>query len=418
MLERFLPGWLQPTIKKTRRNNELERHPDSPGATSAPGRAATDGALAQLTSLRYVAAFAVMGSHLEFLGASADAWLRLTYDRLLAQGYCGVSFFFVLSGFIISYAYRDDIAARRLSVPEFLRRRAVRIFPLHWLVALPFIAWVALVRGEPVDPLAAALNLLLLHSWALPVDLHFSFNGPSWSLSNELFFYAAFPLLILLRVRTLAIGTAVAVALVAVLASRSAGSSATYSSDVEWLFYVNPLVRLIEFAAGMLVFALYRSGRLQRLAGTPGEVLLLALLPVAMIAVDVLAVPLAWRYQLFFLPLMVALVFVFACGRGAVSRLLRAPALVALGEASFALYLIHRPIFTLAQQLAGTDLDAPAAVLLAITLLAGGTALSVQVHRRIDRPLQSWLRQRLQRVPRSSAPPAPSRKSETANHVA
>ena len=364
------------------------------GGDVGAGRDIPGSSLAQLTSLRYLAAVAVMASHLTFLGTSTAAPLRLAYDRLLAQGYCGVSFFFVLSGFIISYAYRDDLAAGRLSVSDFLKRRALRIFPLHWLVALPFLAWVGAVHGGTVHTLTTVLNLLLLHAWALPPALHFSLNGPSWSLSVELFFYAMFPLLIMLRPPVLAVAAGVAVVVVAVLASRSAGRSGAYASDVEFLFYVNPLVRLIDFAAGMLVFLVYRGGWLRRLGGTPGEVLLLVLVPVAMIAAPALNVPLAWRYQLFFLPLMAVLVLVFAHGKGAVSRLLRQPSMVVLGEASFALYLVHRPIFTLATQIARPG-GPTADVALALGLLVGSSIVSVQVYRRVDRPMQLWLRRRL-----------------------
>ena len=358
-------------------------------------------AITQLTSLRYFAAFAVMLSHLDFLGASSIPGIRWLYDRLFHEGYCGVSFFFVLSGFIITHAYRDELLSGRMSTAGYLARRAARIFPMHWLVALPFMAWLAIAEHRTLDPAAVTLNLLLLHAWALPGPLHFSLNGPSWSLSDELFFYAMFPLLILLRPRILGIGTGVSIVVVTALAVWSATVNPRYSSDFEWFFYVNPLVRLIEFAAGILVYETYRAGRYRRRAGTPAEIALLVAVPVTMMAFSTLEVPMPLRYQLAYLPLMVVLVFIFACGRGAVTRRLCAPRLVLLGQASFSLYLIHRPIFTLVHGLSERHLGGAVAIPVAAGLLTGCSAASVLVYRHVEAPMQRFLQRRL----RSTFPP-------------
>jgi peptidoglycan/LPS O-acetylase OafA/YrhL len=358
-------------------------------------------AITQLTSLRYFAAFAVMLSHLDFLDASSIPGIRWLYNRLFHEGYCGVSFFFVLSGFIITHAYRDELLSGRMSTAGYLARRAARIFPMHWLVALPFMAWLVIAEDRTLDPVAVGLNLLLLHGWAMPGALHFSFNGPSWSLSDELFFYAMFPLLILLRPRILGIGTGVGILVVTALAIWSAAAHPRYSNDIEWFFYVNPLVRLTEFAAGILVYETYRAGRFRRRAGTPAEIALLVAVPVMMMTFSILEVPMPLRYQIAYLPLMMALVFVFACGRGRVSRGLCAPCLVLLGQASFSLYLIHRPIFTLVHGLSERYLGEIAAIPVAAALLAGCSAASILVYRHIEAPVQRVLQRRL----RSTFPP-------------
>jgi peptidoglycan/LPS O-acetylase OafA/YrhL len=261
-----------------------------------------------------------------------------------------------------------------------------------------FLAWLVIAQNRQIDPETIILNLLLLHSWAVPGPLHFSLNGPSWSLSNEMFFYVIFPALIYLRPRSLAIITAAGIVIVAVLASWSAAVTPMYSSDVEWFFYVNPLVRLIEFTAGMLVHTAWRTGRFRRYAGTQSEIALIVLAPIVMIGVSSFGVPLPLRYQLAYLPLMVAFVFIFACGHGAISRGLCARPLILLGQASFSLYLVHRPIFTLSHQLSERFLGKAVDLPLAIGLLAGCSAISVLVYRRVETPIQRLLRRKLQLI--------------------
>lgn len=350
--------------------------------------------LPQLTSLRYFAALLVMGSHLDFLKQSTAAPIRLIYDRFLHEGYCGVSFFFVLSGLIISHAYRDALLSRRTTVTAYLARRTARILPMHWLVALPFIAWVTLGEERPIEPLLLTLNLLLLHAWAMPGELHFSLNGPSWSLSVEMFFYAMFPLLILLPRAVLAYLAVLQCIGIAAVALAAAILVPGFSPDVEWLLYVNPLVRLLEFIIGMLVYDAWRRGHMREWAGTKSELALVALVPACMAGFVALNVPLPLRWQLAYLPLAAALVFVFACGDGVISRGLRSPVLVGLGEASFSLYLIHRPIFTLVTRLSGL-LSPGAEIAMAGGLLAGCSLLSIVVHRRVEAPVTARLNRAL-----------------------
>jgi peptidoglycan/LPS O-acetylase OafA/YrhL len=115
-----------------------------------------------------------------------------------------------------------------------------------------------------------------------------------------------------------------------------------------------------------------------------------------MVAVQIFTVPLVFRYQLAFLPPMAALIWVFAHGRGVLSRLLRHPTLQRLGEASFALYLIHRPMVSFMERWAGVSVMRDVALALAMMALA--LFASVLIFALIDRPLQQWLRRRERRA--------------------
>jgi peptidoglycan/LPS O-acetylase OafA/YrhL len=131
-----------------------------------------------LTGLRIVAAGMIVAHH--------SRGLIPVPSYALGQG---VSFFFVLSGFIIAYAYpRLDGKGEILS---FLVTRIARIWPAHFAA----LVLVILLLQMPLDRTFVA-NALLLHGWLPSWPWYFSYNAPSWSISTELFFYIAFPVLI------------------------------------------------------------------------------------------------------------------------------------------------------------------------------------------------------------------------------
>ena len=122
--------------------------------------------LPALTGLRFVAAAMVFVLHSM---PQPEKWLSL--DQ-------GVSFFFVLSGFILTYIYPDlpDFAA----VKRFYVARAARLWPLHLLTMLLVVGVGGIRSFETL-----ALNALLLQAWMPVQRIYFSSNPVSWSISTE-----------------------------------------------------------------------------------------------------------------------------------------------------------------------------------------------------------------------------------------
>lgn len=371
---------------------------DAPRPNSSP----TSPALAQLTGLRFVAAFAVLLSHLDFLGADPGSWGSWIYETLFRQGYCGVSFFYVLSGFILSHAYGYRLASGETQLRSYFLLRICRIGPLHWVMALFFLAWLAAAKGAVPGPGTIGLNMLLLHAWSSDFTVHYALNGPSWSLSDELFFYAAFPWLSRVSTRILVPCLVLGLMLITVLAVSAMIWQPGYSPRLEWLFYVAPPVRLADFVTGMLLHRAWRQNWGRRWAGTTAELCVTLAIPAAMVGFSLAALPMPLRWQLAYLPLMAGAVLVFAHGRGAISQVLRSRWPVLLGEASFALYLTHRPLVTLAARLWGGD---PAfAPVLAAMLPPVCIALSIAVFLLFERPLLRRARRRLRQRGQTNDP--------------
>jgi len=146
-----------------------------------------------LDGLRGVAALLVVWYHL------FEAFATSPVDQRFNHGYLAVDFFFLLSGFVIGYAY-DERWGRGLRMRDFIKRRLIRLHPMVVLGALLgaaafFVQGSVRWNGEPVSTgmvLAALLcGLLLIPAW--PGAGHevrgngemYPLNGPGWSLFFE-----------------------------------------------------------------------------------------------------------------------------------------------------------------------------------------------------------------------------------------
>src|SRR5438128_9980059 len=120
-------------------------------------------------------------------------------NAVVRNSYLFVDFFFVLSGFVIAWNYSDRLDSWP-GVRKFLILRLGRVYPLHLFMLLCFVAWETLrllshTEGTftgPNSPSAVISNLFLVQSLGLHDSL--TWNGPSWSISTEMWTYVVFAL--------------------------------------------------------------------------------------------------------------------------------------------------------------------------------------------------------------------------------
>lgn len=367
-----------------------------------PHRARLD----SLTGLRFYAAFAVLLCH---------AVPRLAPVPVLSElseiGAIGVGFFFVLSGFILAWTWRPTDQRSHFWVKRF-----ARIYPLHLstLVAAVLLAsWTGTNNWTSV-----AASVPLLQAWG-PESWRAGGNGPSWSLSVEMFFYLVFPFVIrpLMRAsgrQRLALAAAVVVAM-AFWNAGYFGLTRLDLSDVAIVSpYTNPLYRLGEFALGIVIAGEFRAGWRPRLR--LGYVVAVGAAWYALLALanSVLAGRLGLStlpyglLDLAFLPVSVALIVaaassdLFGAGAG-----LRDRVHVALGQWSFALYLIQMLVITAVVHLVGDDeVSTTTGLLLFAWVIVACVALSGLVFIFLERPAERLLRRVLlpRRLPVSTPP--------------
>ena len=106
---------------------------------------------------------------------------------------------------------------------KFYIARIAKLYPIHlttFFMATPGMASsYGLALGVPIAGVvlvAAVMNLLLIHAWPASLDIRFSFNNVSWTISIELLFYALFPFIIALVGRYVRNLTKIRLAIVAI----------------------------------------------------------------------------------------------------------------------------------------------------------------------------------------------------------
>ncbi|AYF28628.1 acyltransferase [Micromonospora tulbaghiae] len=365
--------------------------------------------LPSLTGLRWVAALLVFAFHAGTMGIVAEPHLKAVVDKAFSLGLSGVEFFFILSGFVLVWSYRDGERAW-----TFLRRRFAKIYPNHvvtFVAALAIAAWFA----DPVVPWAAIANFFLVQAWIPLGGYFYSVNNVSWSLSCELAFYLCLPLVVpwLRRARTGVLRTVLVAAPLLILALWP-GQQLVPEEQRWWFTQIFPVTRSLEFWMGVAAAELMRRHRWRgpNLAVATGLFVTTWVVAALWIPAEFWAALLAVAY------LLVIAAAADADVRGRPTPW-RSRAMVWLGEVSFAFYLVHVLVMVTVLRLTGhwgTGLPGwrgPVAVLgfLVVTL-----ALAAALHRWVEVPMMRLLgpSRRARAASRAPAVPAPRGSAEDA----
>ena len=406
-----------------------------------------------LTGLRFLAAFSVLLAH----GLSATLtnneppqgavlWL------MQASGF-GMTLFFVLSGFVIHYNYAGLVTDGRLrGIAAFFWARFARLYPLFLLMMLVYVLvsqrhvayWTG--RPEQINAIFQALPyfLLSIQSWIYKligggalIDAIRGGSPPTWSISTEWFFYLAYPLIawFILRARAPAIILLVIGIWCVVWTSFSTGlyDSAPQidawavghfgpiaemqnheDSFVRWLLYVSPYLRIGEFVLGaitaQLYIALQRHDVTRRENTLGGALFWAAALSVLLVTYleyspDVpMTIFRKMNMNFALAPSVALLIFCAARYRSAASRLLTSRPAIALGEASYSIYLVHSIVLISAVKLTGSVVHGTAYnVLKLIVLMAIVVAISLLLYTYYEAPARQWLRRRGSKRPAPAA---------------
>ncbi|MGW2836206.1 acyltransferase family protein [Streptomyces sp. NPDC001493] len=373
--------------------------------------------LPSLTGLRFVAAALVFFFHATFSDPPqnpfADQGWEEGFRWLFSKaGWMGVSFFFVLSGFVLTWAVRPGD-----TVTGFWRRRLLKIFPNHvvmWVLAMVLFA-------GATTPVSAWLpNLLLIHSWFPQHETFISVNPPSWSLCSELLFYVLFPLLLrpIMRIKERALllwAGGMVVGMLAVqlvtdfLVPENPPTPEGFGISLWqfWFGYNFPPVRMFEFVLGMILARLVMSGTAPRIGIIPSSLLCLVGYAAAMV------VPFLYGLNLMtVVPISLLICAVARADVEGTRTVLRGPVMQWLGEVSFGFYLAQYVVMYYGRtELMHARLFSPAVGVLVlvgffiVTLLVGW-ALLVFVERPV---MRRWGRPAPRPAPREDEPsPAPA----------
>ena len=305
--------------------------------------------LPALTSIRFIFSLMVVIGH--FQGHYA-AELPTPPTWIYGFATYAVSFFFVLSGFILTYNYPDLQTAGKIA--KFLVFRIARIYPVHVITILATIllfvdSW---ARTVYLLPLTYWQNVSLTQTWGMIPFTATSFNGPSWSISNEWFFYLMFPLVISRNkiVCSAAVILPIAASLLIKLhygclmgpvLNKPFDPQEISGTTVYSLF---PPSRFIEFLAGVLLCKLMRPTR-----KLPIAMLQIGALAIAVVSMDGNASSptiIHGLIQTIWTPAIGCLIIgSLSVQNNLVDLILVNRPLIFLGEISFSVYMTHLIVF-------------------------------------------------------------------------
>jgi len=142
----------------------------------------------EIRSITGLRAFAALGVYLNHFGN--PSWFPNYLSNLHSNGGLGVPFFFVLSGFVLTLSYEQ----KSVGTGTFYLNRFARIAPTYFIGL--FVASLYISLTDFSFSYLFVMHIFGLQAWFPSSDSGFAFNGPGWTISVEIFFYALFPYLI------------------------------------------------------------------------------------------------------------------------------------------------------------------------------------------------------------------------------
>ena len=376
------------------------------------GKLSDRGQIHSLTGLRFWAALCIFILHATNHGL-LPAEIAQNFDFSKA-----VSFFFVLSGFVLTFAYSD----RTVQTLEFYRNRFARVWPvtafstLFVLIFLPRFIYLPSVSSNWSLSTTLIIHLFLFQAFFPFPAIFFGINAVTWSISVEAFFYAVFPWFHRKKLRNcILLFLSSCISILAISFALEGVGIADFSQSAQdrmvWqgFVYINPLMRIPEFLLG-IIFARLFSGRAcneMPKAHSVQDIFPLSMYRYFEIPIFCFFLFLGFRPPFSFSPGPVALAFsqifaglcfalaIFICSssHGFLSRFLGNKLFKFLGEISFGFYLFHQPIMIKAAQLQGISIAGfPILANNIFSVFAVCLLFSAVSFRFVERPLQGLLR--------------------------
>lgn len=275
-------------------------------------------------------------------------------------GAWGVSVFFILSGFLMTLSQLNKNDEPHFSF-RFAWNKIRPLYPLH-IVTMLLAAVYAAYCGQHLMKVCMdmLIHSLLVQMWIPNTQFYTTLNGPSWYLCASIFLYLCFPLVFnVIRKcwrkgrRCIYFGMmlmALVYALIAAVSHIYAPQDGSAWFTTQWIVYYFPPVRLIDFTAGCLMGYLFHGRNVRTQPRQIKSMTVVAELAVcAMIIVSwslyanqygILGSQ-AFRFSMLFMPTSLALIWLIACGEGALARILESKVPVKIGDLSPYTFLLH-----------------------------------------------------------------------------
>jgi peptidoglycan/LPS O-acetylase OafA/YrhL len=313
----------------------------------------------ELTGIRFFAAFHVIFFHNFYISGTIVDHTPAFIKRFFSFGDSAVAFFFILSGFILSYVYVNSSNELKTSKKTFAWARFSRLYPIYILALLfdlprgitYFISTYDMTTAVTKIVVSLSAYLTMLQSWYPRVTA--SWNSPAWSLSVEAFFYCVFPFVIpfIFKIKSnlkmMFLLYLIPILLFSIL---KYGVHINFdSSFISTLWRSFPALRLSEFLIGVVLGKVLkeRGSGVQWIEchkGFASAIFWACLIFSLGIACIDLNLARELRMNIFLIPCFSLIILLLATTQIKGTGVFRTNIVVLLGNASFTLYIIHQPV--------------------------------------------------------------------------
>ena len=368
-----------------------------------------------LDGLRGVAAMLVVAFHL------FETYYHMAPDQPINHGYLAVDFFFVLSGFVIGYAYDDRWD--KMSTWSFFKRRLIRLHPMvifgTFFGAIMFYFgscaefplinetpwWMVLLVMLWCFTLIPLPNTMDIRGWAETNPL----NGPAWTLQWEYIANILYALFIR-KISKVALGVCVAIFAVMTIILCLNIDVTGFLEERNWASYTvvggwstTPdqlqvgLTRLLyPFFCGLLV------SRMGKLIKVKGGFWWCSLLIVVMLCMPWMGIgtegEARWTnglYEAFCI--LICFPLIVAIGAGSSVKGGKSEAINRfLGEISYPLYITHYPLIYMQMSWVDNHKDAPLSmhIFVAVCIYVLAILVAYGAYKLYDLPVREWLKKK------------------------
>ncbi len=352
-----------------------------------------------LTSMRFFAAWAVFFYHVSYFTMGTDYSTALAY--FFTYGYAGVSFFFILSGFILTHNYLERF--RELdckAVRSFYITRFARIYPtyiLFFAASLPLMMEV--FQQSPSKTLIkAACHAFALQSFVPSNTISQTFNPPAWSISDEFFFYAMLPFILYFLSFLKWFGARMWCITAVMIWFLSCAVAFIFKDSqlANWFLYFFPPFRLFDFVLGTVIYFIYLHTKdfniiNSRLRFTLLEIFSLTLLAATFTYCHRIDKPYLWTVV--FTPSMGFVIYVHSFSKGFVSKFLSNNFLVFLGHISYVFYMCH-VLVLLYTKTWWPEMFTQSPEIITIGALGLSLGISCICYKWYEIPVKQWIKER------------------------
>lgn len=337
-----------------------------------------------LDGMRGIAALAVVIGHTPALWGYQPKMPG--YPGFMPESHLAVNFFFVLSGFVLAHGFGEKLVSHELTPWRFTKIRLIRLYPLYFVGMILGALSTHWTPGHPNGAVIAIYTILGLLFIPQPGATMFHFNFPAWSLHFELVANIHYGLMARVKRAHIIAGALVATSLVGLLAiwldlfgfgAAAVGGMADGVTVPRYL--LGTALVTFCFFSGILIYRLHRT--------LPADIRVPTLVPVGALGAILFAVP-PEPFKPLFEGLATVIGFPAIVIMGAFCRpqgLIQHVA-VALGGASYAIYVLHIPVYRTIFETGG-EMAHPwpvGAAFLGLVLTLGWA-----IDRYFDRPIRS-----------------------------